>query len=241
MSNIQSNKRLFVQGIRDGFPIGLGYLAVSFSLGIAAKQIGITPFQGFLASLTTVASAGQYAGWTVIAAQAPYFEMVLTILVANARYLLMSFALSQRISPKTSLLNRIGVGYGLTDEIFGVSIAREGYIKPAHSYGMFLASIPLWSIGTALGIIMGNVLPFRVVSALSVSLYAMFIAIIVPPARKDKVIAVLVIISFAASYIVSRLPVFSGVSEGTKIIILTVVIAGIASVVRPVKQEEHDE
>ena len=240
MSSKENKMRLFAQGIRDGFPIGLGYLAVSFSLGIAAKQIGITPFQGFLASLTTVASAGQYAGWTVIAAQAPYFEMVLTILVANARYLLMSFALSQRISPKTSLLNRIGVGYGLTDEIFGVSIAREGYLQPVHSYGMFLSSIPLWSIGTALGIIMGNVLPFRVVSALSVSLYAMFIAIIVPPARKDKVIAVLVIISFIASYLVSRLPVFSQISEGTKIIILTVVIAGIASAVKPIREEEDE-
>ena len=231
----ESSRRIFIHGLRDGLPIGLGYLAVSFSLGIAAKKIGLTPFQGFLASLTTVASAGQYAGWTVIAESAPYIMMMLTTLVASARYLLMSVALSQRFSPKTKLPHRLLVGYAITDEIFGITIARPGYVDPFYSYGAMVSSIPFWAVGTSLGIIMGNVLPLRVVSALSVSLYAMFLAIIIPPARKSRVVACLVVISFAASFAAAKIPAFAGISSGMKIIVLTVVISAIAALLFPVR------
>ncbi len=231
---VKKNKRVFLTGMGVGLPIGLGYLAVSFSLGIAARKIGLTPFQGFLASLTTVASAGQYAGWTVIAESAAYFEMVLATLVASARYFLMSVALSQRFSPKTKMGHRLLVGYAITDELFGVAIAQPTeYINPYFSYGAMLTSIPFWAVGTAMGIVMGNILPLRVVSALSVSLYAMFLAIIIPPSRKNKVVAVLVVISFAASYAAYRLPVFSGISSGMKIILLTVIISALAALIVP--------
>ena len=222
--------------MRIGLPVGLGYLAVSFSLGIAARSIGMTPFQGFLASLTTIASAGQYAGWTVIAAQASYLEMMLATLIASARYFLMSVALSQRFSPETKMRHRLLVGYAITDELFGIAIAQPGYLNPYYSYGAMLTSIPFWAVGTAMGILMGNVLPVRVVSALSVSLYAMFLAIIIPPARKDRVVAVLVVAGFASSYVFSRVPAFAGISSGTKIIILTLAISAIAAAAFPVRE-----
>lgn len=237
----QDNKKVFLLGMQDGLPIGFGYLAVSFSLGIAARKVGLTPLQGFLASFLTNASAGEYAAWTVIGEAAPYIEMFFAILIANARYFLMACALSQRFSPDTKLRHRLLVGFDLTDEIFGITIARPGYLNPFYSYGAMTVALPSWAIGTALGIVIGNILPVRAVSALSVSLYAMFLAIIMPPAKKDKVIAVLIAICFVASYAFARLPMFAFVSSGTRTIILTVVIAGVASVLFPVKEEKKDE
>lgn len=228
------------QGIRDGIPIGLGYFAVSFSLGIAARNAGLTAFQGFLASILTNASAGEYAAFTVIAADAPYSLMVLITLITNARYLLMSCALSQKFSPDTSLLHRLLVGYDVTDEIFGITIARPGILNPYYNYGAILIAAPAWACGTALGIIAGNLLPLRVVSALSVALYGMFIAIIIPPGRKNKIVAFLVLISFAASFAASVLPWISSLSDGTRTIVLTVLISGAAALLFPVKSQEEE-
>lgn len=225
--------------MRDGIPIGLGYLAVSFSLGVAAKSAGLTAFQGFLASLLNNASAGEYAGFTVIAADAPYLEMVLMTLVANARYLLMSCALSQRFSSDTPLYHRLLVGYDVADEIFGITIARPGKLDPFYTYGAILVAAPCWAGGTALGVIAGELLPLRAVSALSVALFGMFLAVIIPPARQNRVVAVFVLISFAASFAAAKLPFTSQLSDGTRTIILTIVIAGLAAALFPVKQEEN--
>lgn len=236
------NKRIkaFRLGIRDGMPICLGYFAVAFSLGIAARNAGISAFQGFLMSLLNNASAGEYALITTIAADAPYLEAMLITLVANARYLLMSTALSQRFSPKTPLIHRLLVSYDITDELFGIAIAREGYLEPFYSYGAFSVAIPGWALGTAFGIIMGNLLPQVIVNALSVALYGMFLAIIIPPAKKDKKVGVMVALSFAASYVSSRLPMIGDLSEGTRTIILTIVIAGAAALLFPVAEEKTE-
>lgn len=234
---MNSHSKALGQGLRDAVPIGLGYLAVSFSLGVAAKNAGLTALQGFLASLLNNASAGEYAGFTVIAANAGYFEMFLMTLVANARYLLMSCALSQKFSPETPMIHRLLVGYDVTDEIFGITIARPGTLDPFYTYGAILIAAPCWAFGTALGVIAGNLLPLRAVSALSVALFGMFLAIIIPPSRKNKVIAALVLSSFAASFAAAHLPLLSRLSNGTRTIILTVVISGLGAAFFPVKEE----
>ena len=223
------SRKVFCEGIRDGVPIALGYFAVSFSLGIAARKAGFTPLQGFLASLLNNASAGEYAAFALIMSGASYFQVAVITLIANARYLLMSCAMSQRFSPDTPMIHRFLVAFDLTDELFGIAIGRPGYLNPYYSYGAFLVALPGWSIGTAAGVIAGNLLPGDMVKALSVSLFGMFLAIIIPPARKDKVVLVLIIISFAASYLCSRLPVIRDISSGTRTIILTLIIAGIAA------------
>ena len=197
----QKNKYYYLKGIKNGMPICLGYLAVSFTLGITARNAGMTAWQAMLTSLACNASAGQYAGFTVIAAGGTYFEMVLMELVANARYLLMSCSLSQKFSSETGLLHRLLVGFDVTDEIFGVAVSEPGKLNPFYNYGMMTVAIPGWSLGTFFGVIMGNILPANIVSALSVGLYGMFLAIIIPPARKNKVIAALVTISMVSSYI----------------------------------------
>lgn len=240
--NRQTNSRsVLVQGMRDGIPIGLGYFAVSFSLGIAAKNAGLTVFQGFLASLLTNASAGEYAVFSLIAANAAYVEIILISIITNARYLLMSCALSQRLSSNTPLRHRLIIGYCITDEVFGISVARPGYLDYRYPLGAFFVASPSWALGTAAGIIAGNMLPARIVSALSVALFGMFIAIIIPPARKDKVVAAMVLISFAASYAFTVLPLISSLSSGTRTIILTVAISALAAILFPVKQEEGAE
>lgn len=229
------------KGMQHGIPISLGYLAVSFTLGIAAKNAGLTAFQATLTSILVMASAGQFAGFTLIAAQASYLEMAVMILVANARYLLMSCALSQKLSPDTKFFHRLIIGLDVTDEIFGVSMAYPGKLNPFYTYGVIVVAIPGWALGTCLGVLCGNLLPENVVSALSVGLYGMFLAIIIPPARKNKTIAGLVIISMLASFIFSKLPALSSVSSGMRIIILTVIISGIAAVLFPVKEENHEQ
>ena len=226
-----------MEGMRDGLPIGLGYFAVSFSLGIVARNAGLNAFQGFLASLLTNASAGEYAIFTLIAANATYFEVAIMTLITNARYLLMSCALSQRFSPDTGIGHRLLLGYDVTDELFGITIARKGMINPFYTYGAMCLAIPGWSIGTALGVIAGNILPFRVVSALSVALYGMFIAIIIPP---ESPVTAAILISFLASYLFNRLPCFDKISSGNKTILLTIVISSVIALLHPVKNNLED-
>lgn len=238
---MNSHNKVMKEGFRDGIPIGLGYLAVSFSLGVAARNAGLSAFQGFLVSLLNNASAGEYAGFTVIAANGAYFEIFLMTLIANARYLLMSCALSQKFSPDTPLIHRIFVGYDVTDEIFGITIARPGMLDPFYSYGAILIAAPAWAGGTALGVIAGNLLPARAVSALSVALFGMFLAVIIPPARKNRVIALFVLVSFTASFAATYLPLISQLSGGTRTIILTVLISAIAAILFPVNEEEGDK
>ena len=206
----------FVRGLRDGLPIGLGYFAVAFSLGIVAQKAGLTPLQGFIASFFNVASAGENALFNSIIEKASYIEVAIITFVVNARYFLMSCSLSQRFSSETKFIHRLGVGFGVTDEIFGISIAQEGKLNPLYNYGAIAIAVPLWSIGTSLGIIAGNILPVRVVSALSVALYGMFLAIIIPPAKKNVIIAIAVIVSFIASYICGNIPFVKELSGGTR-------------------------
>ena len=220
------SRKVFCEGMRDGVPIALGYFAVSFSLGIAARNAGLTPIQGFFASLFNNASAGEYAAFSLIAAGATYLEVAIITLIANARYLLMSCALAQKFAPGTPFFHRLIIGYDVTDELFGITIARPGYLNPFYTYGAI-----------ALGIIAGNLLPVRVVSALSVALYGMFLAIIIPPARKNRVVAVLVMLSFALSFACGCLPGIASLSDGTRTILLTVLISCGAAILFPVTPE----
>lgn len=237
---VTSNKyHFFVHGLRDGLPIGLGYFAVAFSLGFVAMKAGLTPIQGYIASFLNHASAGENALYTSIQSAATYAEIAVITLIVNARYLLMSCSLSQRFDPNQPFYNRLLVGFGITDEIFGIAIAQEGYLSPQYVYGAMLSSIPLWSLGTYFGVLAGNLLPDNLVSALSVALYGMFVAIIIPPAKKDKVIAGAVVTSFILSYACSWIPYIKECTTGTKTILLTILIAAVAAILKPIKEEAN--
>lgn len=236
---ILNNKLWYKRGMRDGIPIALGYLAVGFTLGIAARDAGANAFQTFWAAALTLASAGGYAGFNVIKENGTYLEMFITMLVVNARYLLMSFALSQKLSQKTHTLHRMALGFGVTDEIFGISSAVKGELNPFYNYGAMSLAIPAWASGAALGVIIGNALPEIVASALSVGIFGMFLAIIIPPAKQNKVIMGGVIASFVLSFVFSVLPVIkNNISSGMQVIILTVLISLVLAFIFPVKEDE---
>lgn len=231
----------FCRGMRDGIPIALGYFTVSISLGIVARNVGITPFQGGLMSFTNMTSAGQFAGITVIAAGSSYLIMAVMELVLNARYLLMSCALTQRLDPKVSTPMRLLLGVTITDEIFGISIAvREEILDPMYSIGAFAVACPGWTLGTVCGVVMGELLPGRVVSALSVALFAMLIAVFIPAVKKDRVVAGTVCLAMLLSAFFYYVPLLSSLSGGVRIILLTVLIAGVAAVLFPVKELDED-
>ncbi len=233
--SLHNNRHYFRRGLRDGIPIALGYFAVSFSLGIAAERAGLTPLQSFIASALCNASAGEYAGFTVIAANAAFYEAAIITLITNARYLLMSTAMSQRLDPELPLVHRLLMGHYITDELFGIAIAQDGFLNPFYTYGAVITAAPAWATGTMLGAVAGELLPLRVVSALSVALYGMFLAIIIPPSRKSRIIAALVGISFASSLAASVF--LPGLSEGMRTIILTVIISTAAAIIFPAKEQ----
>lgn len=238
---MSKNIKWYKKGLKDGIPIALGYFAVSFALGIAAKKAGLSAFEAMLAAGLTNASAGAYAGFTLISEQGGYLAMALSQLIVNARYLLMSCALSQKLNPKTSLFHRAAVAFDVTDEIFGISIGVKGELNPFYNYGAMTLAIPGWALGTFFGVLMGNILPVRIVSALGVGLYGMFMAIIIPPARKNKIIAGIVAISFLLSFAFAKLPIINQVSSGMQVIILTVVISLAAAIFFPIKEDEEEE
>lgn len=236
----KSNREIFASGVKDGFPIGLGYFAVAFSLGIAAKNAGLDFFQSALVSLLCNASAGEYAGFTTIAAGAAYIEIAIITLIANARYMLMSCALSQKIDPKMPFFHRFFIAFDITDELFAINVARPGYINPLYTYGAMLIAMPMWSLGTAFGNLAGNLLPLRLVSAFSVALYGMFLAVIIPPSRKSRILAGLILICFSASWAAANLPYISSLSDGTRTIILTVLLSSAAAIIFPRSFEEKE-
>ncbi len=221
------------KGVRDGIPIALGYLAVSFSFGIVAKKAGLTAFQGPLMSVVNLTSAGQFAALGLIASGASYWEMALTQLVINLRYCLMSCALSQKLGERTHFAHRFFLAFGVTDEIFGVSVLREGKLNPFYNYGLMSVAVPGWTLGTFLGIVSGSLLTPRITSALGVAIYGMFLAVIVPPARERRVLSWLIPFSMLMSLLFAEASFFAGTSPGMKIIVLTVLISGAAAILFP--------
>lgn len=236
-----NNLTPFRRGLRDGIPIGLGYFAVAFSLGIIACSAGLNAVEGFIGSLFTRASAGEYGVYSSIAVQASLAEVVLICVIANLRYLLMGASLTQKFHPDTPQWKRLLTACCITDEVFGISIAYKGYLAPSYTYGAMLISGVMWAAGTATGIIAGGALPVNIVSALSVALYGMFIAIIIPPSRKDHNILAAVSVGFLLSWLCATLPYVSKMNSSTRIIVLTILISAAMAWLRPVSQNNPDD
>lgn len=229
----------YTRGIRDGLPIAIGYFAVSFSLGILMRNSGLDPLQGLLMSLVNNTSAGEAAAVGIIADGGSYLEMAINQAVINIRYFLMSAALCVHLDPGLSLGRRMLVGFDVTDEIFATLIGQKRPVSEYFAYGLASITIPGWAAGTVLGIVFGDILPADIVSSLSVALYAMFIAVVIPPARKDGRILAIVLVSMLGSWLFTLEPIASYISEGVKIIILTLVISALAAVIWPLKEDEE--
>lgn len=230
-------KSHFIEGLKDGVPIALGYLSVSFSIGIMALASGLNVFQGALMSLTNVTSAGQFAGIAVIASGGTLLELILTQLIINLRYALMSLSLSQKLPEAMPLWKRMVIAFANTDEIFAVAMGHAKNLT--FSYMVGLQSLPIlgWTAGTIIGAVAGQVLPAAISSALSVALYGMFIAIVIPAAAQIRPVLWVVILAAFFSCMIYYIPFLSGISTGISIIICTILASGIGAIFFPVSQE----
>lgn len=228
----------YVQGVHTGLPVGMGYFSVSFGFGAMAAAQGIKALDAALISISNLTSAGQFAGLTLIVAAATLWEMVLTQLVINSRYALMSLALSQRMGERIGFLPRLLIAFFNTDEIFALAMDRKEPLTVPFLLG--LGTLPMigWTGGTLFGALAGSVLPVSIRAALGVMLYGMFIAIVVPPARKEKPVLVAVILALVFSCLFTWVPVLNQVSAGISIVICTVATAAICALLFPIADEE---
>lgn len=227
-------------GIRTGIPIMLGYLSVGFTLGIAARSCGLNAFQASLASLLLNASAGEFAGFTAIAEKAAYLELAVITLVINARYLLMSCSLSQKLDPKTGFFHRMLIGYDVTDELFGAAISVRGKLSPWYFYGLMLISMPGWALGTCLGVLVGDILPAELSLAFNMGLYGMFIAVVIPPSKRERPLLLFILAVMAVSAAASVCPLTKDLSSGMRIMIITILTSAAAACFTPNKQEAYN-
>lgn len=241
MYQINKHEEL-VDGLKKGIPIGVGYLAVSFTFGItAAMDLGIPVWQVILISLTNLTSSGQFAGVNLIYANATFFEIGLSVLVINLRYALMSLSLSQKIEKDTRRSQKLIFGFGVTDEVFALASTRERKLTAHYMYGLMTVPIIGWTLGTALGAIVGGILPDNIADAMGIALYAMFIAVIVPPAKKSVKILGAIMISVLVTCIIKYVPVFSFITGGFTMIIATVAASAIMAIVAPVEDKEEEK
>ncbi len=228
----------FKNGLKDGIPIAMGYFAVSFSLGIAVVAAGISPVQGMVMSLTNLTSAGEFAGIRVIAAAGSLVEMILTQVIINLRYSLMSLSMSQKLDRKVGFRQKLLIAFGNTDEIFAVAMNHRDYLTLPYMFGLQLLPIIGWTSGTFLGAVASNLMPERVSAAMSVMLYGMFIAIVVPVARKSKAVLTVAAIAVFCSCLFRYVPALQNVSEGISIIICTITAAAAGAVLFPRKETD---
>lgn len=230
----------FKKGLKDGIPIALGYLSVSFTFGLQAVSLGLKWWEAVMISLTNLTSAGQFAGLDILVRGGGFWiEMACTQFIINIRYALMSLSLSQKTDKSVKGIHRWLTGFGITDEIFAVSMGNENDISNKYLYGIMLLPILGWTGGTLLGVTAGNVLPNVVRDSLCIAIYGMFIAIIIPPAKKNPAVLKVVTISVLMSCAFKWIPVINNISSGFVIIICTIVAATIGAILFPVKEEEN--
>ena len=234
------NQSAFSRGVRRGLPVGIGYFSVSFGFGAMAVAQGVNALDATLISATNLTSAGQFAGLTLILASAGLWEMVLTMLVINSRYALMSLALSQRMGRKIGFLPRLLIAFINTDEIFALAMAEQGSLSTPFMLGLGLTPVLGWTGGTLLGSLAGSVLPMNIRTALGVMLYGMFIAIVIPPAKEEKPVAVTAVLALILSCLFTWVPLLNRVSAGISIVICTVAAAAFCAWRFPVKDEEAE-
>ncbi len=228
----------FKKGLKDGLPICIGYFPVSFAFGIFAVENGLTILQAFLISVTNLTSAGQLAAVPIIAGGGTLIELAVSQLVINSRYSLMSVSLGQKLSSKVKLFERMAIAFGNTDEIFAVSVSNDGEVGSKYMYGVIALPVLGWTSGTLLGAIAGNVLPPIISAALGVAIYGMFIAIVVPVAKKEKATALCVLLSIALSCAFRYVSFLQNVPSGFVVIICAVASSVIFAIIAPVKADD---
>ncbi len=235
------NRKEFMQGLKDGLPICLGYFSVSMAFGLTAVLSGVPIWGAVLISLSNLTSAGQFAGTTLLVAGGNMVELVVTTLVINIRYFLMSLSVSQKVERQMTLPQRLAVSFGITDEIFAVSMQHKGALKAVYMAGLILGPVLGWTLGTLTGAVATSFMPPILTNAMGIALYGMFIAIVIPPARQEKSVMITALLAVAASCLFALLPGLKELSSGWVIIIITVLVSALAATLFPIKVEDEEE
>lgn len=230
----------FLEGVREGVPIGLGYLSISFGFGITAVSKGLSVLEALLISMTNLTSAGQVAGLTVIVAAGTLVEMMLTQLVINLRYALMGISLTQRLDTGCNRRNRVWMSFGMTDEIFALAVSKPYAVGSAYFGGLMVAPYLGWTLGTLLGAMAGELLPEELRLSLTMMVYSMFIAVMMPSVKREKGVLLAILVAAALNCGFSFLPFFKGISEGFAIIICAVISAAVMALICPLPDEDED-
>ena len=233
-------KKEFLEGVRDGLPICLGYFSVSMAFGLTAVLSGVPIWAAVMISLTNLTSAGQFAGMNLIAANGALLEIGLTTLIINIRYFLMSISVSQKVEQRMTMKERLAVAFGITDEIFAVSMQRDHELTTAYMAGLIVTPVLGWTGGTLVGAVATSFMPETLSNALGIALYGMFIAVIVPPARTHKNVLFAVALSIAAGVACKYLPGIRHLSSGWTIILITILVCLTAAWLYPVEESEGE-
>lgn len=236
-----NNNSNFSKGFKDGVPIGLGYLSVAFTFGIMAVRGGLSVVQAVLISMTNVTSAGQLAGLELMISAAPLFEMALTQLVINLRYALMSLSLSQKMDVSMTVPRRMFFAFCNTDEVFAVASGQPGTVGISYLTGLMTAPYFGWALGTLLGAAAGSLLPELILNALGVAIYGMFIAIIIPPAKKSRSVRAAVILAALLACVMRYTPYLRNISGGFAVILCAVPVSAFCAKMFPIREEGDEQ
>lgn len=231
-------KKNFISGLKDAIPVGLAYLAVSFAFGVSSSNLGVKWFVSVIMSMTNMTSAGQQAGILIIAGLGGVFEIILSQLVINARYFLMSLSLSQRLDPKIKFLEKLLIAFGVTDEIFAIAVSKKESVSKWYMFGLIILPWFSWTLGTVFGVILGDILPTVIVSALSIAIYAMFISIVFSGVFNDIKVLPVIILSAILSCVLYYFPVFSSLSD-LSCVICGVIASVVGALVFPIKEGDE--
>ncbi|MEN8078345.1 AzlC family ABC transporter permease [Clostridioides difficile] len=235
---IKTNLEDYKDGLKKGFPICLGYISVSITFGILAANGGMSASTAVLISATNLTSAGQFAGLGLIFNTATYFELALTTLVINIRYMLMSLSLSQKLDKEISFLNKLLISFGITDEIFAVASLEEKKLTSQYMFGLITLPFIGWTLGTYIGAVASEFLPVIVQDAFGIAIYGMFIALIIPPSKKSKAIFFVVLLSIFFSCCLYYLPYLNNISQGFAIIIASILSSVLGAYFFPIKEDK---
>lgn len=235
--NIQNS---FKQGLEDSIPIAVGYFSVSITFGMLAAANNVPVWVAVVISLTCLTSAGQYGGMALIIEGAPLMEVALSQLIINSRYLLMSLSLTQKIDKKLSTWQRALISFGITDEIFAMASSKEGKIGARYMAGLIIPPVIGWTLGTLTGGIATSLMPRALQNALGIAIYGMFLAIIIPPAKKSHPIRIVLCIAILCSCIITIIKPWVEISSGFAIIICTLIAAGLGAYFFPVKEDNNE-
>ena len=232
--------RKFLQGLKDGLPIALGYLSVSFTFGLKAVIGGMPFLASLIISMTNLTSAGQFAGLNLMVAQASYIELMMTTFIINLRYFIMSMSLSQKLEESMPMVKKLILAFGVTDEIFAVNVSREQPVTLSYFMGVLVPSFIGWTSGSTCGAIFSSILPTVFADAMNIALYGMFVAIVLPQAKNDLNKRKAVLLSIAMSFLFAYMPYLNKISSGWTIILITVLVSGFMALKYPIEEVQHE-